>query len=151
MRLASLERAAAGRVPPHHTQEEDGEDPLQAAWEIMRPSMSDEHALLVIEAYAAWLGGGRAWDDSPGGRLLRRCLDAMYQWPTTHWPYSEIATEVALAMPPEVAQAYMRDPGALPLHDCGYKVPHQHFKVCPLCEGQVGWYAYWKRSTGTRA
>lgn len=58
-----------------------------------------------------------------------------------------------MAMPPEVAQVYLEHESTMPLHDCrecGYKVPHELFKACPLCGGHVGWYAYWGRVTGQR-
>ena len=112
----------------------------------MYPSMSEEHAALVVDAYARGLddSGHPDWG-TPAGRLLRRCLEAMR--PRTHWPYCDIPPEVAFAMPPVVAEVYLRH-GPLPLQDCencGYKLPHGYFDACPLCGGRIGWYAYFSR------
>jgi hypothetical protein len=105
--------------------------------------------MLVIEAYQA---GAHHLDhpdrDTPGGRLVRRCLDAMTSSHRDRPPYEQIPDEVAFAMPPEVAEVYMANPDALPLHDCedcGYKLPHGYFESCPLCGGRIGWYGYWSK------
>ncbi len=113
----------------------------------MQSTMSEEHARIVVEAYAAGLHDVRNEGyNTPAARLLRRCLHAMLsKW--THWPYNEIPDEVAYAMPPEVAEIYLaRD--VLPLHeceDCGYALPHGYFDSCSLCGGRIGWYAYFNR------
>jgi hypothetical protein len=115
----------------------------------MGRTMSEEHARLVVGAYAAgYQNSSSPGYSTPEGRLLRRCLQAMSR--RNDWPYSEIPDEVAFAMPPEVAEVYMTNPRALPLHDCedcGYNLPHGYFDACPLCGGRIGWYAYWARRT----
>jgi hypothetical protein len=95
--------------------------------------------------------------NTPAGRLLRRCLDAMSRLEYRRWPHTEIADEVVLAMPPGVVEIHLAE-DALPLHDCedcGFCVPvspgrdgrpaRRHFDACPLCGGRVGWYAYFNR------
>ena len=76
-----------------------------------------------------------------------------------HWPDTDIAGEVILAMPPAVAEVYLTDPAAMPLHDCadcGFRIPvtpgeykgkpaRRHFEACPLCGGRIGYEAYFKR------
>ena len=120
---------------------------LEAAWAIMSQTMSEEHVRIVVDAYAEGMQDVRHPDwGSPAGYLLRRCLHVMWRRP--YWPYTQIRSEVALAMPPLVADVYLAHPDALPFHDCedcGYEVPHQYFKQCPLCGGRVGWYAYWNQ------
>jgi len=153
-RLARLEKVVSPRLRVLDQQREYAEEVArkrQAAWEYMYPTMSEEHAALVVDAY----GRGLAYSDhpesrSPAGRLLRRCLDAMS--PATHWPYCDIPPEVKFAMPPVVAEVYLRD-GPTPFHDCedcGYKLPHRYFDVCPLCGGRIGWYAYYSRRDAER-
>ena len=126
---------------------QEDREKLEAAWAIMCATMSEEHARMVVEAYAAGLQDVRHPDwSSPAGFLLRRCLDALHSRP--YWPYTQIAPEVALAMPPVVAEVYLTDRDALPLHECagcGYRLPHQYFSECPLCGGRVGWHAYWNQ------
>jgi hypothetical protein len=62
----------------------------------------------------------------------------------------------------ELIDVYLKDPEALPLHDCedcGLPIPirpnRQHgfeaepeqvyFEHCPACGGRTGWYRYWAR------
>jgi len=101
---------------------------------------------------SGWIGRAFACElhvDTPAGRLLRRCLDAIDRLKYRHWPDTEIADEIILAMPPEVAEVYLTE-DALPLHscaDCGFRVPltpdtnrrpaRRHFDSCPLCGGKV--------------
>ncbi len=145
-RLEQVEKAVSAVRDTTRAQAEDNER-LQCAWEIMRATMREEHVALVLEAFAAGMHNGVSEEYStPGGRLSRRCLRAM-QDPRSHWPDDEIPAEVALAMPPEVAEVYMFQ-DVLPLHDCadcGYRLPFGFFEVCPLCGGRIGYYAYWKR------
>jgi hypothetical protein len=61
----------------------------EAIWAVMQQSMSQEHARLVVEAYAA----GVQYVESPKyntqeGRLLKRCPDAMSRLKYRHWPYT---------------------------------------------------------------
>jgi hypothetical protein len=134
-------------------------DRREAAWEIMQQTMSEEHARLVVEAYAAGAQYVQSPEyNTPGGRLLRRCLDAMSRLDHRHWPDTDISDEVILAMPPEVAEVYLNY-DALPLHDCedcGLWVPVtpgeyrgrpavRHFEDCPLCGGRTGYAAYFNR------
>jgi len=160
--LARLEKAAAAtRVVVKEAQDraEADREERDAAWAIMQRTMSDEHARMVVEAYAASAQDIKSPEyKTPAGRLLRRCLDAMDRLKYRHWPYTEIATEVVLAMPPPVAEVYLNH-DALPLHeceDCGFAIPVtsgeykgraavRHFDVCPLCGERVGWYAYFNR------
>jgi hypothetical protein len=146
-RLAKLEKGVAktwAKYEEGRRWREEIEVRRQAAWEIMRPTMSDEHAFMVVEAYAA----GSEGYGTPAGTLLQRCLDAMSRSQRKEWPYSQIPPEVTLAMPPEVAEVYLAHPDALPFHDCedcGYKLPHGYFESCPLCGGRIGWYGYWSK------
>ena len=132
---------------------------MEAAWAIMQQSMSEEHARLVVEAYAAGAQYVQSPEyNTPAGRLLRRCLNAISELDRRHWPETEIAPEVLLAMPPEVAEVYLNHQ-ALPLHDCedcGFRVPvtpgeykgrpaQRHFEACPLCGGRTGYEAHFKR------
>ena len=123
-------------------------DRREAAWAIMQQTMSEEHARLVVETFAA---GGSSWDsplrNTPGGRLLRHCLGALDGRKQRHWPYSDIPPEVFLAMPPALAEVFLEQE-ALRLHeceDCGFDLPFGHFPSCPLCGGRIGWYAYYNR------
>jgi hypothetical protein len=113
----------------------------------MCSTMSEEHARMVVNAYAAgWQYVTSDGYRMPAASLLRRCLDALWR-SDRHWPESEVRPEVRLAMPPVVAEVYLRDQHALPLHACeacGYRVPHGYFERCPLCGGRVGWNAYWQ-------
>jgi len=149
-RLERLEKVAAAVHGAHEAQgQRDAEHhaQLEAAWAIMRETMSEEHARMVVEAYADGMQDVRHPDwGSPAGTLLRRCLDALQRRP--YWPFTQIEPEVALAMPQVMADVYLSHPDALPLHDCqacGYKVPHPYISECPLCGGRVGWNAYWHR------
>jgi hypothetical protein len=62
----------------------------------------------------------------------------------------------------ELVDVYLKDPEALPLHDCedcGLPIPvrpsrqqgfegepeHVYFERCPACGGRTGWYRYWAR------
>ena len=124
----------------------------------MQTKTSEEHARLVVEAYAAGAHDGRSPEfHTPAGRLLRRCLDAMSRLKYRHWPYTKIAGEIMLAMPPAVAEIYLKH-HAIALHDCadcGFEVPItpggngtsavQHFEACPLCGGRTGYAAYYLR------
>ena len=150
-RLIALERAAATARSVDESRQHraaERESVLEARWAIMQGSMSEEHARLVVEAYAAgWQYVTSAGYRMPAANLLRRCLEALHR-SDQHWPDSAIRPEVALAMPPEVAEVYLQHQHALPLHDCeacGYRVPHGFFEQCPLCGGRVGWNAYWHR------
>lgn len=87
------------------------------------------------------LGGGglRMW--------LRMLTDQQAPFPTS--------------IPSALAQVYLDDPEALPLHDCadcGLAVPvrpnrygldgepdHLYFQACPSCGGVTGRHAYWSR------
>jgi len=161
-RLLRLERESSERLvvaddlQQRQTQERAWRE---AAWTLMQQTMSEEHVRLVVDAYAAGAHHIQSPDYStPSGRLLRRCLDAISRLKYRHWPDTEIAPEVILARPPEVAQVYL-DHDALPLHDCeacGFRVPvttgeykgrsaQRHFDACPLCEGHVGYAAYFLR------
>jgi hypothetical protein len=147
-RLERLEKAAVTVRDTHEAQEQrdtDHDSELQAAWTIMSQTMSEEHARMVVDAYGAGLQDVRHPDwGSPAGSLLRRCLDALNRRP--YGPYTQIEPEVALAMPPVMADVYLAHRDALPLHqceECGYRVPHKYFTECPLCGGRVGWNAYW--------
>jgi hypothetical protein len=151
VRLARLEKVASARLVATTLANQEADESrarIEAAWEIMRSTMSEEHARLVVEACAL----GRQYVESPSysapkGRLLRRCLDAIRRYDYAHWPHTQIAAEAALAMPPEVAEVYLAH-DVLPFHeceDCGYHVPHEYFKTCPLCGGVVGWYAFWEK------
>ena len=152
-RLARLEKAAALAQAARSaaaSRAVEKQDTRDAAWAIMRQTMSEEHARLVAETYAV---SGGSWDHplrhTPGGRLLRHCLDAIdslrYQY--REWPYSEIPPEVILAMPPVVAEVFLeRD--ELRLHECeacGYKLPMKRFEACPLCGGRVGYSGYYTK------
>jgi hypothetical protein len=150
-RLARLEKATAGARAAQEAYEArsaEAHAEREAAWAIMQSTMSEEHARLVVEAYAAGAHDVRSPQfNSPAGRLLRRCLDAMNRLKHRHWPYTEIAPEVILAMPPELAEVYLAK-DELPLHeceDCGADLPFGHFPACPLCGGRIGWYAYFMR------
>jgi len=162
-RLARLERATSGlRVRDDELQQRAAEQHAkrEAAWAVMQQSMSEEHARLVVEAYAtgAQYVGGPEYN-TPAGRLLRCCLDAMSRLEYRHWPYTDIPAEVILAMPPAVAEVYVSDVAAMPLHDCedcGFRVPVtpgeykgkpavRHFEACPLCGGRTGYAAYFTR------
>jgi hypothetical protein len=148
--LERLEKAAA---TVHETREaqkrrdEEDDSEMEAKWAIMCTTMSEVHARIVVDAYAAGLQDVQHPDwGSPASTLLQRCLDALRCRP--YWPYTQIRPEVALAMPPHVADVYLADRDALPLHsceECGYRVPHQYFRECPLCGGRVGWNAYWHK------
>jgi hypothetical protein len=160
-RLARLEEVAAAQGPTAEsfderaTQEREARD---AAWALMQQTMSPEHARLVVDAYAVGAQYVQSAEfNAPAGRLLRRCLDSIDRLKYRHWPDTEIADEVILAMPPEVAEVYLTE-DALPLHscaDCGFRVPltpganrrpaRRHFDSCPLCGGKVGYYAYYNR------
>lgn len=86
----------------------------------------EEHARTVVEAYAAEAQHIQSPEyDTPAGRLLRRCLDAMSRLEHRHWLYMDIAAEVALAVTP-AAEVYLDEGAALPLHDCedcGFRIP----------------------------
>jgi hypothetical protein len=143
-KVAALARTADDTRP---RRDEGDRAAFEEAWAIMSETMSEEHARMVVDAYAAGMQDVRhpEWG-SPAGTLLRRCLDALHRRP--FGPDTQIKPEVALAMPPDVADVYLSDPDALPLHsceDCGYRVPHQYFQECPLCGGRVGWNAYWHK------
>jgi hypothetical protein len=157
-RLARLEKLAAATLAAQTEQASraaEHQDRREAAWEIMRETMTEQHARLVVEAYAAGAQYVQSPEyNTPAGRLLRRCLDAMSRLEYRHRPHTEIADEVVLAMPPGVAEIYLAE-DALPLHDCedcGFCVPvspgrdgrsaRRHFDTCPLCGGRVAWYAY---------
>ena len=149
-RLAKLERLTSRRlikVIETQRRADDSDQRLEAAWQIMQSTMSEEHARIVVEAYAAGLQDPLGPDyHTPAARLLRRCLQALTSRPR-HWPYTQIADKVAYAMPPAVAEIYLAH-DVLPLHDCedcGYKLPHGYFESCPLCGGGVGWNAFFTR------
>jgi hypothetical protein len=70
------------------------------------------------------------------------------------------------ALPRELVQVYLDDPDAEPLHDCarcGVAVPvhpaprgaggaeFAYFRLCPVCGGRTGLYAYWATSPAARA
>jgi hypothetical protein len=150
-RLARLEKATSGererrqewelRAAEQHAKRE-------AAWAVMQQSMNAEHARLVVEAYAVGAQDIKNPEyHTPGGRLLRRCLDAMSRLEHRYWPYTEIPDEVVLAMPPALAEVYLaRD--ELPLHECescGFHLPFGCFEACPLCRGRIGYTAYYNR------
>jgi hypothetical protein len=150
-RLAKLEAAAllkmaATAAATQHADE--GRARLQANWEIMRSTMSEAHARLVVEAYSAGMQYVTSPDFRlPAARLVRRCLDAISRYDYAHWPDTLIRAEVALAMPPVVAEVHLAH-DVLPLHECeqcGYKLPHEYFTTCPLCGGRVGLYAFWQK------
>ena len=153
-RLARIEKVMAPQARIADQRAEYAEEVRrrrQAAWEYMYPTMSEEHAAMVVDGYARGLEA----DDhperySPAGRLLHCCLRAMH--PATHWPYNEIPRDVVFAMPPVVAEVYMQQE-VLALHDCencGYNLPHGYFDACPLCGGRIGWYAYFSRRKAER-
>jgi len=145
-RLSRVEKVLAPRLQALTRRVEraaESQSEFDRAWAFM---CATEHAQLVVDAYARGLQDVRhpEWN-SPEGVLLRRCLDALHG--RRHWPHKEIPPEVGFAMPPVVADVYLRD-GALPLHeceDCGYKLPHGYFDACPLCDGRIGYEAYFKR------
>jgi hypothetical protein len=150
-RLVRLEKVAAvarASQPARQQDFSESEARFDANWAIMAQTMSEEHIQLVVEAYAA--GAQYVTSDlyrTPGASLLRRCLNALWP-PKPDWPHSLISPEVALAMPPHVAEVYLQDQHAIPLHeceDCGYRVPHGYFEACPLCNGRVGWSAFWHK------
>lgn len=124
---------------------------LNAAWEIMRGTMHDEHAALVFEAYQ--ILQERGWEavrQLPQCGLFERCyqslMTAVHDY--RHPPYDQIAIDVLLAMPSVVADLYLSKPGLMAFHDCedcGFKVPHEFFKTCPLCGGKTGYDAYWHK------
>jgi len=160
-RLARLEKATASTralVEEAQDQAKAEREERDAAWAIMQGTMSQGHARMVVGAYATGAQDIKSPAyNTPAGRLLRRCLDAMDRLKYRHWPYTEVAPEVVLAMPPQVAEVYL-DHDAMPLHnceDCGFRVPitpgrdgkpaRRHFDTCPLCGGKVGWYAYFNR------
>jgi hypothetical protein len=162
-RLAYLERATTAQRSRNEELEQRAVEQRakrEAAWAIMQQSMNAEHARLVVEAYAAGAQRVESSDfNTPGGRLLRHCLDAMSRLEHRHWPETDIAAEVILAMPPDVAQVYLTEGAAIPLHDCeecGFRVPitpgeyqgkpaQRHFVACPLCGGRTGYAAYFTR------
>ena len=144
-RLAVVERVVGSQVLVTGAPATYGEELArrrQAYWEIMRPTMSDEHAQLVVEAYAAGCSGyASPGANTPSGRLLNACLSAMM------WAESDsiIPRAIALAMPPIVADVYLNHADAGTLHDCedcGYRVPYNYFAACPLCGGGVGYSAF---------
>jgi len=154
-RLIALERAAANTKSVSDSRQSDTTEQaeIEARWAIMRQTMSEEHAGLVLNAFQAGLH--RVTNDgfnTPASRLLQRCLDGLWR-SERHWPHSEIPPEVYLAMPPEVAEVYLAHPEALPLHDCedcGYKLPHGFFEKCPLCSGRVGFSAFFLKRQQSR-
>ena len=135
-RLTKLERVTSQRVLQlleSQRKATESDTRLEAAWQIMQSTMSEEHARIVVEAYAAGLQEPLGPDyHTPAARLLRRCLHALTSRPT-HWPYNEIPDEVAYAMPPEVAAIYLaRD--ELPLHeceDCGLRTAARVLRLLP--------------------
>jgi hypothetical protein len=160
-RLSRLEKAteAARSVRAERQRRaEEQHSRLDAAWAVMQQTMSPEHARLVVDAYAAGAQDiGSPEYHTPAGRLMRRCLDAMSRLNYRHWPDTEIAAEVVLAMPPAVAEIYLKH-DAMALHDCadcGFEVPItpggngvsavRHFETCPLCGGRTGYAAYFLR------
>jgi len=160
-RLTRLEKATAGARATRAASEAraaEARAERDAAWAIMQQTMSEEHARLVVEAYAAGAHDVRNPEfNTPGSRLLRRCLDAMSRLKYRHWPDTEIAAEVVLAMPPAVAEVYLKH-DAMALHDCadcGFEVPItpggngvsavRHFEACPFCGGRTGYAAYFLR------
>jgi hypothetical protein len=65
-------------------------------------------------------------------------------------------------IPAEVIDVYLTDDAALPMQhceDCGLLLPlrpgrhcgppveppQSYFDTCPICNGRVGWYAYWHK------
>jgi hypothetical protein len=155
-KAAALERAISDEAGERQTKERAW---MEAAWGLMQRSMSQEHIRLVAEAHAAGAQFVQSPEhNTPAGRLLRQCLDAISRLKYRRWPYKEIAPAAVLAMPLEVAQVYLEH-DALPLHDCedcGFRVPitpggykgrpaQIHFRSCPLCGGKVGWNAYYNR------
>ena len=164
-RLSQLERilgARASRVAEQRARAETGRQAMEAAWQIMRSTMSPDHARLFIEKYGAALRDG--WDSlrgDPTEHFVHHCSGVLRgSFHQDREPYCQIRPEVRYAMPPEVAQVYLdhwRYPHtALPVHDCedcGFKVPviygnrrnieKSFFEQCPLCGGKIGWYAYY--------
>lgn len=72
------------------------------------------------------------------------------------------------ALPPELAEVYLRDAEAEPLHDCeacglpvpvraGWRAGHEpsadrvYFPVCPHCGGRTGPHAFWARAARAAA
>lgn len=63
----------------------------EAIWAVMQQTMSEEHVRLVVEAYAAGAQYVQSSEyNTPAGRLLRRCLDAISRLTYRHWPQTEI-------------------------------------------------------------
>ena len=61
---------------------QEDREKFEAAWAIMCATMSEEHARMVVDAYAAGLQDVRHPDSSsPAGFLLRRCLAALHSRP----------------------------------------------------------------------
>ena len=163
-RLSALEKTLSvrdSRLVEFGARDEAHRQAMDAAWSNMQATMSEEHARLFLEKFQVALRDG--WDalrNDPAEHFTRVCSGVLYQ--SLHedrGPYSEIRPAVRFAMPPEVAQVYLdhwRFPlTALPLHDCqdcGFRVPiiygnqrdlqRSFFDRCPLCGGEVGWYAY---------
>jgi septal ring factor EnvC (AmiA/AmiB activator) len=92
-RLSRLEKATAetrAKRAAYEARAAEDHAEREAAWAIMQQTMSEEHVRLVVEAYAAGPQYVQSSEyNTPAGRLLRRCLDAISRL-TYRWPQTEI-------------------------------------------------------------
>jgi hypothetical protein len=124
-------------------------------WQIMASTMSQEHiAILQDVGRILDTDGEDAAKRHAGYHLFNACRDVLLREPFRQNQTQErlIPPQVALAMPPTLAENILRTGGAhLRLHDCadcGFRVPmpsDRTFDVCPLCGGELGWYAFFEK------
>jgi hypothetical protein len=117
-------------------------------------SMAPEHREHIEEIE-------RSYDETmESGGTIRDAVRAM-QTSNLHRTFMDLTMSHGPAvLPRHVAEVYLNDPNASPLHDCdtcGYQVPirpgdsrnpaKSYFERCPLegCDGATGWYAYYQR------
>jgi hypothetical protein len=112
-------------------------------WKKLIPTMDPAHVDIVIDT---WASGD--WIRTPGtgrGNLALHMYHALSGvW---HGP---------LALPKAVAEIYLHDPSALPIHECercDYLIPtyrgpgseqrEVYFVECPVCGGRIRWKLFW--------
>ena len=154
-KLGRLEVVARGRCPAPGPPSEDDRR-RHAAWARLLASMDPGQARILD-----------GWPDreeigGEPGRAAERLGRAAWVIVREHLERGR-----PLALPPAVAEAYLRDVRALGLHDCegcGYTVPvhcgtqgaqdgqvvtldptRGLFPCCPLCDGRTGYYAYFQK------
>jgi hypothetical protein len=106
----------------------------------------------------------RRWNDALDRGARNGCSTLLYA--ALHCIDRHLEYGTPLAMPSDVCRVYLADGEAKPQHycaDCGYAIPHAvrglqsnaprpastYFESCPLCDGNVGWHAFFLR-TGRR-